>query len=445
MQAKLITTDLLQAQYWQESTLEATQFDCVHALCIYPSATGQTLQGFGGAFTEASAWNWQRLPAEKQAQLLESYFGESGLRYSLGRVHIGSCDFSLGNYACMTAQTDHDFYTERDEQYLLPFVQQAQRAAGRKIRLLVSPWSPPPFMKTNGEMNHGGKLKREFYPLWADCVAKYVRFYREQGCDVEMVSIQNEPAATQSWDSCIYSASEEGEFSVFLRRALAQAGCEDVKILAWDHNKEALVSRAQETLSVPGAQACVDGFALHWYTGDHFEAVALAHRLWPDKALWFTEGCVEYSRFDGADGIGKAEMYAHDILGNLKNGVCGSIDWNLLLDAKGGPNHAGNFCEAPIMVTPDGTDFVQMGEYYYIGQFSRYLLPGARRVESSCYSTHLESVVFRNPDGEYVLIALNRTREDLPLCVQAEAGKGFFLKIKKHTIATLRWQGAIEK
>ena len=134
--------------------------------------------------------------------------------------------------------------------------------------------------------------------------------------------------------------------------------------------------RAAETLAVPRAGEAVSGFAVHWYTGDHFGALEAVRSLWPNQELWFTEGCVEYSRFDGMTALEKAEMYAHDILGNLNGGVNGSLDWNLLLDAKGGPNHVGNFCEAPVMLTEDGRDFSLIDEYWYIGQFSRFIRPG---------------------------------------------------------------------
>lgn len=113
------------------------------------------------------------------------------------------------------------------------------------------------------------------------------------------MSIQNEPAAVQTWDSCIWSGAEEGAFAAeYLAPALKGAGCGDVKILAWDHNKDILVRRAQETLSAAGAAEAVGGFAVHWYTGDHFEALRIVKERWPDKELWFSEGCVEYSRFN---------------------------------------------------------------------------------------------------------------------------------------------------
>ena len=439
MKATLTTTNLNKNLFWHSTQLERGRVDCMHQVSIYPTIRKQTFHGFGGAFTEAAAYSYQQLPAEKREQFMQAYFGENGLRYRYGRVHLNSCDFSLGNYACMESPDDPVFHTDRDEQYPIPMILDAQKTAGRPIGLMVTPWSPPAFMKTNGDMNHGGKLKEEYRTLWAQCLAKYVSFYRQQGCDVQMISIQNEPDAVQTWDSCIYSGIEEGEFAPILREALDAEGCSDVRILAWDHNKDILVYRAEATLSVPGADGCVDGFAIHWYTGDHFDAVRLTADRWSAKELWFTEGCVEYSRFDGNTPLQKAEMYAHDIIGNLNGGICGSIDWNLILDAKGGPNHVGNFCEAPIMLKGDGSDFEIMSEYYYIGHFSRFLQPGAAAIGSSVYTGAMEVTAFENPDGSRVAVVLNRSDNVQQVSLTDNGRDGFRFELAPRTIATLQW------
>lgn len=439
MKGKLIVTNLQKSLFWETQELEPTGIDCMRQISVYPNCRKQVIHGFGGAFTESSAYNYQRLPQGKRKEFLQCYFGENGLRYNVGRVHLNSCDFSLGNYSCMDGSKDAAFHTERDEQYMIPLIHDAQKTAGEAIALLASPWSPPAFMKTNGDMNNGGKLKTEYRVMWAECMAKYVEFYRAKGCEVKMVTIQNEPAATQTWDSCLYSGKEEGEFALLLRKALDQAGCKDVRVYAWDHNKEVLVYRAEETMAVKGAQSAVDGFAVHWYTGDHFNAVRATKERWPDKDIWFTEGCVEYSRFDNASAQRKAEMYAHDMIGNLNAGISGSIDWNLLLDAQGGPNHVGNYCEAPVMLNSDGTDYVLMSEYYYIGHFSRYIKRGAVCLETSVWTSSVEVAAFEKPDGTRTAVVLNRSNEMQAVSLTDNAATGFQFVLEPHSIATLCW------
>lgn len=441
MCATLITTNLNENKIWETSELSASPADYLHQVSLYLPYRRQKFLGFGGAFTEAAAYCYQQLPLARRTAFLESYFGQSGLRYSLGRTHINSCDFALGNYACVEDPEDEalaTFSTERDDQYLIPMIREAQEVAGKPIGLLLSPWSPPAFMKTNGEMNHGGSLLPAYRARWAACMAKYAAYYRSKGCDVRRISIQNEPAATQTWDSCIYSAEEEGIFAAeFLAPALKEAGCGDIPILAWDHNKDCMVYRVAETLSVPGAAEAISGFGFHWYSGDHFEAVRLVEQNWPDKELWFTEGCVEDSRFFGTSDLYKAEAYAHDIMGNLNAGIVASLDWNLLLDAQGGPNHVGNFCEAPVRLNKDASDFRYQNSYYYIGQFSRYIQPGAVRIENSSYSTELEATTFQNPDGSLATVFLNRTDWELPVSLTQDAKTGYNFALAPHTIATL--------
>lgn len=440
MKAKLIITNLNSGLYWDEQEPEYGTLDRVHQISVFKNIRRQKFYGFGGAFTEAAAKCWRHLPKERAEALLDCYFGKHGLGYTLGRVPIGSSDFSEGHYSCIESANEFEngFKTDMDDRYLIPLILAAGKTAGQPIGLLLSPWSPPAFMKSNNDRNRGGKLMENYKPLWADCMASYAAHYRKAGCDVRMMSVQNEPEAVQTWDSCTWTAEEEGEFAAnFLSPALLKAGCRDIGILAWDHNKEGLIRRAEGTLSVPGASKAVRGFALHWYTGDHFETLSAARKLWQDKELWFTEGCVEYGRFGGMTALDKAEMYAHDILGNLNAGVCGSIDWNLLLNAKGGPNHAGNFCEAPAMLTEDGDDFVLQSEYYYIGHFSRFIRPGAVCLATSVWSSHAEVTAFENMDGSCVLVALNRTDSPLAFSVADSGDEAVNFVLSAHSVATL--------
>ncbi|MCR5153527.1 MAG: glucosylceramidase [Lachnospiraceae bacterium] len=384
-------------------------YDAVRLIRVYKDIRYQTVQGFGGAFTESAGYNWSLLPEEKKKDFIKAYFSEEGLAYNLGRTHINSCDFALGNYAYLKDENEpeENFNIERDEKYIIPLIKSAMKE--NNINLLASPWSPPAYMKSNGEMNHGGVLKKEFYKKWAEYIRKYILEYRKRGIDIKMITLQNEPAAVQSWDSCIYTAKEEGEFVAdYLGPELEKNGLSHIKIYVWDHNKEILYDRAKETMSVPGADKYISGFAFHWYTGDHFETVKATGERFSGKDLLFTEGCVEYSRFADTGEVSKAEMYAHDILGNLNAGTTGIIDWNLLLDAKGGPNHVGNFCAAPVMLTEDAKDFEKRLSYYYIGHFSKYIKAGAVRLLVSRFSDDLESTSFENPDGGLVTVILNR-------------------------------------
>lgn len=302
---------------------------------------------------------------------------------------------------------------------------------------MAAPWSPPAFMKTNGEMNHGGKLKREYYEAWAAYFVKFLEAYKEAGIPVRFLTTQNEPMAVQTWDSCIYTSEEEALFvRDYLGPALEQAGFADTGIYVWDHNKEEAYQRFKEVVADERTKKYVSGAAVHWYTGDHFEAAELIRKQYPDKEVFFTEGCVEYSRFADSGEVEKAEMYAHDIMGNLNAGVSASFDWNLFLDAEGGPNHVGNFCAAPVMCDPGEDTFEKRLSYYYIGHFSRYVEPGAVRVGMTRYSDAVEAAAFLNPGGERVLVLLNKSDKEVPVTVR-EAGYGMETVLTPHSIHTI--------
>ena len=411
-------------------------------VCVNPAVSYQQILGMGGALTEAAAHTYAQMSAEKQQQLLALYFGD-GNDYNFCRLHIQSCDFALGNYAYVEDAQDRElnsFSIERDRKYIIPFVKAALEK-NAKIQFLASPWSPPAFMKTNGEMNHGGKLKQTYYQMWADMVARYVTAYRDEGIPIQRLTVQNEPAAVQTWDSCIFSGAEEAEFACrYLRPALDKAQHGEVKINVWDHNKERILERASESFGVEGAQEAIDGIAFHWYTGEHFDALAEVRRQYPDKELIFTEGCVEYSRIAANDQVRHAEMYAHDIIGDFNAGMNGFIDWNLILNKQGGPNHVKNYCDAPVMCDVD-TDTIDVKlSYYYIGHFSRFIRPGAKRILVSKYSPDIETTAFQNTDGGKVLVLLNRSESDVEFVLSVDGKNSGKIKSGKHSIMTCCWE-----
>jgi glucosylceramidase len=399
----------------------------------------QTHLGFGGAFTEAAATVWQGLPEAAREQLLRDCFDPAcGHGYTLGRVHMNSCDFALGNYAHVEQAEDfalESFSIERDRRALLPFIKAALRVAARPIQLLVSPWSPPAWMKSNGEMNHGGRLRPECRAAWAQCYVRFIRAYEAEGVPVWGVSVQNEPAATQRWDSCLYTAEEERDFvRDHLGPALFGAGLGRVKIVVWDHNRDVMVERASVMYSDAEAARYVWGTGFHWYGEDHFEHLQLVHDAWPDKHLLFTEGCQEGGPHHGSWEV--AERYARSMINDLNRWTVGWIDWNLLLDATGGPNHVGNLCSAPILADAAGTSVVHQPSYWAIGHFARFIRPGARRVLCAASRQDLEATAFVNPDGSTATVVMNRSEASIRFVLHVDA-EDYAAEIPARAIATV--------
>ncbi len=448
MELKYWKTNWERNDFWKAGTDSINSVDCMRQINVHPDFTYQTVEGFGGAFTEAAAYTYSLLSEEAKAEFMEAYFGREGLGYTLGRTHMNSCDFALGNYACMEDPLDrqmNSFTIEREQNYIIPMILKAQEVCAGPIQMLISPWSPPGFMKTNGQMNFGGKLKEEYYELWADYYVRFIKEYRKAGIFPSMVSVQNEPDSVQTWDSCVYSGEEERDFvKNYLGPALKKSGLCDLKLLIWDHNKESVYTRTRVVMEDADAGNYVDGVAFHWYTGDHFEEVALVREAYPQKLLYFTEGCVEYSRFADSDEMKKAQMYAHDLIGNFNAGMNAYIDWNLLLDAQGGPNHVHNFCAAPIMSNEKKDAIVKNLSYFYIGHFSRFVKKGAKRMAVSRYTDQVEVTGFVNPDQERVIILLNKSEEDIPFSIY-EYGEGNTLTIEAHSMMTITYKIKGEK
>ena len=345
---------------------------------IHKKKLKQTVLGFGGSFTESSASIYHNLSQTKKDEIIEAYFGETGNNYSIGRTHINSCDFSLENYAHCETPGDIDlknFSISRNKKDLIPFIKDALRITKNKFRIMASPWSPPAWMKTNGQMNKGGKLKEEYKRAWADYYCKFIEFYHKEEVPIWGISVQNEPEAKQTWDSCLYTAKEERDFiKYFLGPSLEEHNLLDKKVIIWDHNRDMMVERARTVLKDPEAAKFVWGTGFHWYCGDHFDNVQKVHDEFPDKNLIFTEGCQEGGPHLGSWDLG--ERYATSIINDLNRWTVAWLDWNLILDTQGGPNHVGNYCSAPMIVDTNTEEIFYQSSYFYIGHFSRFIKQG---------------------------------------------------------------------
>ena len=373
---------------------------------IYPEIEYQEIIGFGGAFTEASGYTLSKLNHELYNEILEDYFSEEGLNYSLCRTQIGSSDFSCKSYSYIQNNDINTFNIEHDKQYIIPMIKKAIDI-NKNLKLLASPWSPPASMKSNHNLYHGGKLLPKYYDLYAEYLVKYIKEYSKEGININYITVQNEPNASQVWESCLYSASDEGTFAHNYLFPNFKRNNIKTKILVWDHNKQCAFKRFKDTLKTAGES--ISGIAVHWYSGDYFEELELIRNAYPNKLIIHSEGCTGYSRFKKSEEVQNGEIYAHDMIGDLNSGINGFIDWNMVLDFHGGPNHKLNYCNAPIMVNKHYNDYIKNLTYYYIGHFSKFIKPGAKRIAFSKFTDKIEVTAFKNFDNSIVVVLLNRT------------------------------------
>jgi len=387
---------------------------------VNPAKTFQTILGIGGAITDASAEVFAKLSGEKQQAFLDAYYGKDGICYSLMRTHINSCDFSSASYTYIE-EGDKELKTfslEHDEQYRIPLIKRAMAEAGDQMTLFISPWSPPAFMKDNNNMLRGGKLLPQYYQTWADYYVKFIQEYEKAGIPIWGLTIQNEPMAAQTWESCIYTAADERDFlKSYLGPTLQKAGMGAKKIIVWDHNRDLIVDRANTILNDPEAAKYVWGVGFHWYEtwrgGDPmWRNLQTVQEAFPEVNLIFTEGCKERFSSDAYQRWSNGERYGESMINDFNNGVVGWTDWNILLDEKGGPNHVGNFCFAPIHADTNTGELIYTPSYYFIGHFSKFVHPGAKRVSTATSYSSLLSTSFTDSEGKITTIVMNKSERN---------------------------------
>lgn len=412
---------------------------------VNPNKKFQEYLGVGGAITDASAEVFASLSKNNQEEVLESYFGKSGIGYNIIRTSIHSCDFSSKSHTYVEEGDAKlkTFSIEKDKRYRLPMLKRAAKLIGNELVFYASPWSPPAFMKTNKNMLHGGKLLPEYNQTWADYYVKFIKAYEKEGLPLWGVTIQNEPMAVQIWESCIYTAEEERDFlKNFLGPTLEKEGLGDKNVVVWDHNRDLVSDRANTIFEDPEAAKYAWGIGCHWYEtwagGEPmFDNLKNIKESFPSKNLLFTEGCNE--KFDAKkyQYWPNAERYGNAMINDFNSGVTGWTDWNILLDENGGPNHVGNMCFAPMHADTKKDELIYTPSFYYIGHFSKFIKPGAFRLSTTVSRSTIESTSFQNNDGSVVTVVMNKTDKEIRYSLLVGNNNQASLLIKPHSIQSL--------
>lgn len=447
-----------------------TETDQPVEIKLKPEEKYQTITGFGGSFTEASASLLNKLSIENRNKILQAYFGEDGARYSLTRTHINSCDFSLSNYAYAMMADDKDldgFSIEADRNDLIPMIKEAMKISKEGFKIIASPWTAPPWMKDNKDWR-GGKLLPQYRETWALYFSKYIKAYKNEGIDIWGVTVENEPLGNNNnWESMHFSPEEMTEFvKDYLGPHLEKNGMGSIKILGYDQNRgEELVNWANVMYKDEASSKYFDGMAVHWYasTYDYFPAsLQHTHQLAPNKHLINTEACVdaEVPKWKDDNWYWSKEAtdwgwewasekdkflhpkyvpvyrYAGDIIGCLNNYVDGWIDWNMVLDKQGGPNWFKNWCTAPVIVDPEKDEVYFTPLYYTMAHFSKFIRPGAVRIGFENPDKELMVTAAKNPDGTIVVVLFNPNEKEKQIMLSLN-GKATHIQISGKALQTL--------
>lgn len=415
----------------------------VISINILPDQKYQTITGFGGSFTESSAYLLNQLGKKNRDLILDAYFSSEGARYSLTRTHMNSCDFSLSNYSYAPEEDKElkNFSIEEDRDDIIPMIKEAMAISEDGFKIISSPWTAPPWMKDNKHWV-GGKLLPEYYDSWALFFSKYITAYKNEGIGIWGVTVENEPLGNgNNWESMHFSAEEMVDFVKNHLGPKLEADGQDAKILAYDQNRgDELIEWAKVIYNDESSSKYFDGFAIHWYasTYDWFpESLNFTHKMAPDKYLIQSEACIDaevphwkddqwYWSKEATDWGWEwapeeqkklhpkyvpVYRYARDIIGCLNNWVDGWVDWNMVLDRQGGPNWFENWCIAPVIVDPEKDEVYLTPLYYTMAHFSKFIRPDAVRIGFENPDKNLMMTAAKNPDGSIVVVILNMNEE----------------------------------
>ena len=377
-------------------------------------------QGLGGAITEATAYNFSKLSKDKQQKLIDAFYGKNGLDYRWCRLSIGSNDFCLEPYQYTRRVSLRDFNILHDKRWVLRMLKKALEQ--KNLQIIASPWSPPACLKTTHLQRFGGHLKPWRYRTYARYIRKWLDAYREEGVKIRYLSPQNEPQAIQRWESCVYSFRAQRRLARYLASALDDL---DTQLLLWDHNKKNLAEVADQLLAKPNPK--VAGLCYHWYEGTHPDQMWAVRQKYPDAILVSSEMCVGFSSYDPQDWATAANPYYYEIMSDINTGAIAFLDWNMLLDWKGGPSYCQNYVKSPVILNEQGDDFILTPIYDALKKFAKLYPAGSQIVRCEYESKDIAAVARKTKSGcevvvanvsgtkQEVVIGLNSTKKTIKL------------------------------
>ena len=405
------------------------------AIVLDPANTYQEVLGFGAAFTDASCYMFNQLPAGPRERLLRELFHPSEMGFSVCRTCIGASDYSASVYSFDDGDADPElqrFSIAHDREYILPMLRLG-RQNNPGLFLFSSPWSPPGWMKAGGTML-GGSMRKSSFAVYARYLTKFLQGYEAEGVNIDAITSQNEVDTDQDgrMPACLWGQEYEVEFVArhlgpeLARNKLA------TKIWILDHNYN-LWGRALCTLDEPGVSQFVDGVAWHGYGGEP-AAMTRVHEAHPDKHDYWTEGGPDYT---DPTYLTEWTKWSATFTGILRNWARCIVGWNLALDEKGRPNVGPFSCGGLVTIHSGTKEITRSGQYWAFAHYSRAIRRGARRIGSEGVIESVSHAAFANPDGSTAVVLTNAGVERK---VRLElAGRMAEIALPADSVATLTW------
>lgn len=433
-----------------------TLFAVVLASMMLPSQL--SIIGFYQLNLKLNMLNTYNLNDSSKAAAMQALFDkESGIGLSMLRQTIGASDHCVAPYNFAPDEQDDslpnwDFSHELVE--IMPTVQDALAVEPGRVTIMASCWSPPGWMKENGSVlgmyqNKKGTLRADKYQAYANYITKFIQEYKARGINIYAVTPNNEPDhASYDWPALPMSHTEaQNLVANYLRPTFDRNGL-DTKIMCWDHSYTTTNykdgSYPLEYYQDANALAATDGSAWHWYEGDE-EVMSVVHKEYPTKDIWFTEGS------GGEWGFPKWNTaflnQASSVVNIARNWSKSIIYWNLALDQNGGPDyyydvnqHQDSTNRGLITINTDTNSWDYNVDYYTLGHVSKFVDPGAQRIDSTSLDNNIESVAFKNPDGSKILVLANLVNEAQEVKVQW-GEQSFRYTLLPESMTTMTWNG----
>ncbi|KAJ9589820.1 hypothetical protein L9F63_027919, partial [Diploptera punctata] len=413
----------------------------------------QEIFGFGGAMTDSACVNIAKLSRNMQELLLSQYFGRTGIGYSFIRVPFAGTDFSTYNYTYDDTIDDESlrFFSlkEEDTNYKIPYIKLAQSISPVPIKLFSSSWTAPEWMKESRNGTLGiSRLQRRYYQLYSDYYIRCLDEYKKNGLQFWGISPQNEPFHGfnnyYGFNSMGWSPQEQKEWlGNFFGPTLQARGYGNVKLMILDDNRVFLPGWATVVMSDPVVRSFVHGIAIHWYfdfLDPQGKRLSDTHYEFPDNLA--VDGC--NATLNSPVRLGnwvRAENYTSNIIQDMNRWVTGWVDWNLALDTSGGPNWANNRVESPIIVNERTNEFYKQPMFYNLAHFSKFILPGSRRIAYRISSDDIiKCVAFLRPDNIVAIVLQNRMDVDADVVILVQNRKSIVVPAPAHSVHTVLYK-----
>lgn len=421
----------------------------------------QTMMGFGGAITGAVAFNLEKLPKALEDSLLASYYSKAqGIGYNMLRIPIGGTDFDLAPWA----YNEHPIndvalsnFTQLDPRDLLivkrvkAVKELVERDTGERLKITAAAWGCPKWMRSPNRWGGPCWLRTEYYQTWADYHIRFLELMQEQGIDIWSVSTGNEPMngiigwVVTPWMTLGWNAKDVAKYvAENLGPTLKRSRFNRTLILAGDDQRTTFPWYFTEMRKAhPEAFDYISGLAVHSYLDQYMPAQMLSagQNAFPDKFILNTESSIGDVRYHPRGPLlgswDRGVEYVILYMQSIKNAVVGWIDWNLMLDERGGPNYVNNTVEAAIIVNGTGAEAYKQPIFYVIGHFSKFIHEHSVRIEAHSDWDLVDTLAFQRPDDSIAVIINNRYIEEIEVSLRDERRGTKVLKLPPESITTV--------